>query len=302
MRIPSVQLRDERTRRTWDLGPGAIIGRMVSASCRLTDSRVSEAHALVSLRGRALRLLALRGSVLLDGEPEDELELTEGQALQLGGVTLRVVSVTLPEDVLALRIGGQDPQELCAGVYSLVASPTPELVPREDEAALARVWSTAEGWCLQLPDRRRETLAPGRRWTLGGVEVEAVLLALDEAGRTATVGRLATGLTLVARFTSVHLLRPGREPVVVDGQPGRVLSELAVMGAPVDWSVLAHELWPSIDPKRDRDLLRRNWDRVLRRLRLTLREHALRDDLVRADGTGNVELVLHAGDRVKDET
>jgi len=300
--MPTVQLRDETSRRTWTLGPGAIIGRMASASCRLTDSRVSEAHALVSLRGRALRLLALRGTLLVDGEPDDDIELTEGQLFTIGGVTLRVVTVTLPEEVLALRIGSAEPQELCAGVYSLVTSPALELVPREEEAALARVWSTAEGWCIQLPDGRRENIVQGRTWRLQDIEVETVSLALDEAGRTATVGRLAAGLTLVARFTSVHVLRANREPVVVDGQPGRIFSELAVMRAPVDWSVLALQLWPTIDLKRDRDALRRNWDRVLRRLRLTLREHAIRDDLIRADGSGNIELVLQVGDRVKDET
>lgn len=300
--MASVQLREVRSQRTWDLGPGAIIGRMVAAACRLTDSSVSEAHALVSLRGRALRLLALRGEVLVDGAPEDEVELTEGQVLKLGSTTLQVVVVTVPEDVLALRIDDGEPQELCAGVYSLVTRPTGELVPREDDAALARVWSTAEGWCLLTPDGKRENITPGRTWQLQGFTVAAVLISLDEAGRTATVGRAGLGLTLVARHTSAHLLRHGREPVVVDGQPGRVLSELATMGASVDWTVVAHELWPDLDPKRDRDLLRRNWDRVMRRLRLKLREHGIREDLVRADGLGNLELVLQTGDRVRDET
>lgn len=275
---------------------------MVSSACRLNDSRVSEAHALVSLRGRALRLLALRGEVLIDGAPEDEVELAQGQVLTLGATRLAVVEVTVPEDVLALRIDDGEPQELSAGVYALVTRPAVELVPREDDAALARVWSTAEGWCLQTPDGKRENIVAGRSWQLDGVRVAAVLMSVEEAGRTATVGRLGPGLTLVARHTSTHLLRAGRGPVVVDGQPGRVLSELATMGASVDWTVVAHELWPDLDPKRDRDLLRRNWDRVMRRLRLKLREHGIREDLVRADGLGNLELVLQTGDRVRDET
>ena len=302
MRTPSARLRDETSRRTWDLGPGAIIGRMVSAACRLTDSRVSEAHALVSLRGRALRLLALRGEVLVDGAPEDEVELAEGQVLTLGATRLAVIEVTVPEDVLALRIDDGEPQELCAGVYALVTRPAVELVPREEDAALARVWSTAEGWCLQTPDGKRENIVAGRSWQLDGVRVAAVLMSVEEAGRTATVGRLAAGLTIVARHTSTHLLRAGREPVVVDGQPGRVISELATMGAPVDWTVVATAIWPELDPKRERDALRRNWDRVTRRLRLKLREHGIREDLVRADGLGNLELVLQTGDRVRDET
>ncbi len=301
MTTPFVRLVDEHTRRSWTLGPGAIIGRMVAATCRLTDSRVSEAHALVSLRGSALRLLALRGGVLVDGEAEDEVELAEGQVLALGGVRLRVVELRLPEEVLALRIGDGDPQELCAGVYTLLPPPSPELVPREDEAALARVWSTAEGWCLQLPDGRREPLLSGRRWSVQGVALEAVSLALGEAGQVATAGRLGAGLTLVARHTSVHILRARREPVILDGQPGRLLSELVLMGRPVAWSVLAREIWPDIDPRQDRDQLRRSWDRVLARLRRALREHAIRESLLRADGNGNIELVLHAADRLRDE-
>lgn len=302
MSTPSVRLRDDRNQKTWDLGPGAIIGRMVSAACRLTDSRVSEAHALVSLRGRALRLLALRGELWVDGAPDDEVELAEGQAIRLGATTLRVITVNVPDEVLALRLDDGDPQELCAGVYALVASPEVELVPRDMEQALAQVWSTAEGWCLQTPDGRRETVAPGRAWQLAGVRVSAVLVPVEQAGPLATVGRVSVGLTVVARHTSTHLLRPGREAVVVDGQPGRVLSELATLGAPVDWTVVARELWPDLDPRRDRDALRRNWDRVTRRLRLKLREHGIREDLVRADGLGNLELVLSAGDRVRDET
>lgn len=302
MLTPLVRIQEFSSRRSWDLGPGAIIGRMVSAACRLHDARVSEAHALVSLRGRALRLLALRGEVLVDGAPEDEVELVEGQVLTLGATRLTVVEVTVPEDVLALRIDDGEPQELCAGVYTLVTRPAVELVPREDEAAQARVWSTAEGWCLQTPDGKRENIVAGRTWQLDGVRVAAVLISVDEAGRTATVGRLGLGLTIVARHTTTHLLRAGREPVVVDGQPGRVLSELATMGAPVDWTVVATALWPELDPRRDRDALRRNWDRVTRRLRLKLREHGVREDLVRADGLGNLELVLQTGDRVRDET
>ena len=73
------------------------------------------------------------------------------------------------------------------------------------------------------------------------------------------------------------------------------------MAAPVPWEVLAGELWPELDPNLDRDRLRKNFDRVLRRLRLKLREHNLRDDLVRSDGQGNYELLLHAGDTTVDE-
>ncbi len=52
-----------------DLYPGDIIGRLWSAALHVDDARVSEAHALVSLRGRELQLLALRGRFAVDSTP-----------------------------------------------------------------------------------------------------------------------------------------------------------------------------------------------------------------------------------------
>ena len=46
---------------------------------------------------------------------------------------------------------------------------------------------------------------------------------------------------------------------------------------------------------------RKSWDRALARLRERLREAGLREDLVRPDGRGNVELFLRPGDQVVDE-
>lgn len=41
----------------WLLGPGDRIGRLASAALTIDDARVSEAHAMISLRGGELRLL-----------------------------------------------------------------------------------------------------------------------------------------------------------------------------------------------------------------------------------------------------
>ena len=45
---------------------GDIIGRIWGAALRLDDPQISEAHALVSMRGTALKLLALRGRFVVD--------------------------------------------------------------------------------------------------------------------------------------------------------------------------------------------------------------------------------------------
>ena len=43
-----------------ELGHGDLIGRLWTAALHLDDGRISEAHAMISLRGSELHLLALR--------------------------------------------------------------------------------------------------------------------------------------------------------------------------------------------------------------------------------------------------
>ena len=76
------------------LGPGDIIGRTWTAALRLDDPGVSEAHALVSLRGETLKLLALRGRFLVDGQPSVDVDLAPGQHLRISQETELVVIVT----------------------------------------------------------------------------------------------------------------------------------------------------------------------------------------------------------------
>lgn len=275
--------------------PGGILGRMAGAALRLTDPRVSEAAALVSLRGRELHLLALRGAFSVDGLPDDDVVLETGQVVRLGdAVDLLVESVALPSRVLALAVPGQV-RELCAPAYSILAEPTPDLVPAFVEPAVARAWSTAEGWVIDT-GRGPERIVPGRSWQAGTVTVEARELDIETAAATPTIAGNER-LTLVCRSTSVHIQRPRRQPHTLDGLPARLLTELGLMAAPAPWDVVAGELWS----EKDTNWLRCNWDRTLRRLRLRLREGGVREDLVRADGRGNIELYLYPGDQVVDE-
>ncbi len=54
----------------FELAPGDIIGRLDSAAMPLADARVSEAHAMISLREGRLQMIALRGGLALAGEAE----------------------------------------------------------------------------------------------------------------------------------------------------------------------------------------------------------------------------------------
>jgi hypothetical protein len=244
------------------LVPGDLIGRVWTAALTVEDARVSEAHALVSLREGALVLLALRRLLRVEGREVRQVVLSPGLEVELAdGVGLRVDAVELPETVLALEGAGLG-RRILAGAAFLRLGPPPELLPRYTPEARAQLW-------------------------------------LREAEKNGTEVGLDTPLRIVARHVTVHLHREGQPVCVLAGVPGRILSELAVMGVPVGWEVLAGLVWPE---ERDRGALRRRWDVHLGRLRSKLREARIREDLVRADGCGNLELVLAERDVVEDQT
>lgn len=257
----------------------------------------------MSLRGRGLHVLRLRGPLVVDGEDEDEVALEPGLVLQLSPRSrLQVVSMDLPTHVLALQDAAGRALELAARVASLHVRDGIDLVAGLRDDAPARVWSDGEGWRMQTGSDAPVRLVAGQTWTVDGSPVRVIRLPIADAVTTATAGGPREPITLVARFTSCHILRPRRHTVVIDGQPGRALSELVAMRAPIEWRVLASVLWPEEEAGGDRERLRRRWDRVFARLRQKLREAGVRETLVRADGAGNVELVLLPGDRLIDET
>lgn len=288
-----------------DVAPGGILGRSHGAALRLDDPLVSEAHALVSLRGRKLKLLTLRGSMEVEGKRLPEIVLEPGQRILLAqGVAIEVAAVELPGFVLALTGLGAEPEELSAAVYSIVVRPPPglsELVVGFQANASAHVYSTTEGWRIRLRDRAPEAVEAGASWDIDGVRVGAVALSIDSAGAKSTVfaGRIYAPLRIVARYETVHLESRGQPTLVIIGVPARILSELCAIGTPVPWEVVASEIWRD---EQDSRALRQNWDRNLRSLRVKLRLSGFRDDLVRPDGKGNVELFLQPDDTVVNDT
>ncbi len=250
---------------------------------------------MVSLRGGALSLMRLRGSVVVQGIEEDELPLEVGQILCLAPeVRLEVIALSGSSEVLAVQVGGAPPWPLSMAVYSLVTRPHPELVARYLPDAPARIWSTAEGYSIQVGGAEPRMIKPGRSWSVGGVAVRAVTIDSRRAGLASTI-REDEPLMIIDRFTTVHIRRPRRSVVIIDGLRARLLSELVTFGCPTAWQQVAGRMWPGeVDELR----LRRRWDRIRQRLRDQLRDAQIREDLVRTDGHGNVELLLRPGDRV----
>ncbi len=274
----------------------------------LSDPRISEAHAMVSLRGTALRLLALRGRMTLHGVRQADIELEPGQVISLAReLDLKVVAVNLAERVPALRVG-QLQERVLTGVCSLfVAGPEIELRAGFHPDAAAHVWtrgadSEAQGFVLRRaeggPD---QMLAPGDVVELAGHVIEVVEMAFKSDGQYVTTARgaIAGPIELVVRYESASIHRADEPTLVLTGLSARILSELVSFGVPVHWATLAKELWPDAQALED---LRVRWDVNLGRLRRKLQDARVRPDLVRPDGHGNVELLLERDDRVRDES
>lgn len=284
------------------LVPGDLIGRHRGAALRIDDPRVSEAHAMVSLRDGELVLLALRGGLAVQRQRQGRVVLVPGVVVRLAkDALLTVLEVSLPETALALRIGDEPPQLLVGSAASLVGDPEPGLSLRFDPDALAQLWSDGVGWRLRAESAPTVDLEPGQTLEVAGLTLEVVSLPLQRAGQDATMlgGRLHPPLRIVANYDTAHIHREGIEPVLLSGNGARILSELVAMDGPAGWEVVARQIWrDEAVPHR----LRRRWDVNLGRLRAKLEEHGVRPDLVRSDGTGNVELVRLPGDTVDDRT
>ena len=245
----------------------------------INDPRVSEVHAVVSLRAGALKLRPLGGHLWLFGMPVEAAVLAKGQRIALAqGLDVQVDDLVLPDRVAALRIDDGEPIALKAprlwvGEGQVHSRPIPDGI---------ELWCVDEDWFVGRPPQSLS--APQ---DIRGHRLEVVHVARKVAESLATKARgLYAPLRIVARFDIVHIHQANQPVLVLAGMPARLISELAAMG-PVSWKVAATELWPD----QPADVLRRRWDKTLATLRGKLREAHIRPDLVRSSG-GQVSLVL----------
>ena len=284
------------SRRT--LGPGDLIGRLWSCALFLDDARVSEAHAMVSMRGEELRLLALRGRFTVDDRAVTEVVLAAGQRLALArGLELRVEHVEVPDDVLGLEGPGL-PRQVLLGVVSVVCGLDGfSLVPGHADDAAAWVWNTGEGWQVRLRGGDAPPLEAGDTFQVEGKLLQAVAVPLRHASGEATMADagLLDPITVIAKWSTVRIERGNELLLVVDGVGARVLTELALIDGPAPWGTIAAEIWRK---EKDMAALRHRWDAVITRLRRRLREGRVRIDLIRADGLGNISLHLNPDDKL----
>lgn len=279
----------------WDLSHGDLIGRLRSAALPIDDPRVSEAHAMVSLRGESLRLLALRGRLLVNNESRLEVFLTEGLKIDLAPkVTIEVRRLLLPQTVMALEGDGL-PRQLLQGVSSLVTVPNPRLVPGYLAQANAVFWGEDDIWKIEIAPGVTESLTPNQPFQIAGRMFRLVSVPLHQASSDATMGGLVP-LRIVVLYDTVEIHHSGRV-VLISGNSARLISELVDFGGPVSWEILAAEIWKE---EVDREQLRSRFDMTVLRLRKRLRDCGIRDDLVTSTGTGHIHLMLREDDSIED--
>jgi len=287
---------------TAQVSPGGLIGRATGAELKIANPEVSEAHALITLRGHQLHMLSLRRWIILDGERCSSIALKPGQRIFLAQtVMLEVEAVELPDHVLTVSCNDREICTLSESVYSLSTTSagvvaTPEFVAAAD----AHLWGNAEGFTLRVGGQAPVDAVAGTEWQQGAHRLKIAARPLgDGAMSTRSLGQNDPPLTITARYDTVYIHTPGRPQAVLSGLLARIVSELVTIGKLVSWEAVAREIWGD---ESDRNVMRQNWDRNMRRLRAHLREAGVRADLVRPDGRGNVEIYLLPQDRVIDES
>lgn len=285
------------------LHAGDIVGRVPSAALLLDDPRVSEAHAMLTMRRGRFVLLSLRRLLEVDGKPVRDVELRAGQRVGLSDDTaLRVDSIFMPRRALAVEARGLGTRRL-GPVASLAGGKPPAVWARFEPRADAHVWSLAGTWRMRVGDGSVTTVATGDEVELSGTRFRFIEIDTAAAGIRSTQGaggRLAP-FRLVTFFDGIEIHREAHPVMTLGGIGARIVSELAAFGGPIPWNIVAREVWPDHAGSPERDL-RHRWDAAVSRLRRKLDDAGVRSDLVQADRNGCFQLVLHAGDELEDRS
>lgn len=262
---------------------------------------MSEAHALVSLRGGEFVLFGLRGRVRVDGRDVPRVTLSRGLRIELArGVELAVEQLRLPNHILAVEAPGL-PLQALTGVVSFFAAPQPHLAAGAAPDAPALLFSDGLSWFLRVGSGRPRRVRAGDEVTVDGAALRFVDLAVSDAG-TPETGPVQhdAALSLVTQGASVQVWPAGAtSPCVLSGQGARLVTTLLAKGGPMRWEALAEALWEGEEAD---EVVRHRLDVVLGKVRRRLEEAGVRRDLITAHHNGFLELLLYPGDQAHDRT
>lgn len=285
-------------------GPGGVLGRSFSADVRFVDGRISEAHAMVSLRGSELVLFALRGRLRVVERDVPKVTLAPGVVITLApGIDVVVAAVQVPGAVLAIE-GGGVPRQVLLGVTSILRGPPLHLGAGVHPEALALVFSDGLDWFVRVADDVvARPVKAGETLALDGVDGAVLRFVEVETGAAAVADTVPmplsghTRLRVVSHFETIQIWRDDdATPITFAGVAARVLAELLAFGGPTRWELVARAVWGDDDA----GVLRHRLDVTLQKIRRRLDEGGVRRDLVRAWRDGHLELFLHPGDQADD--
>tara|TARA_R110002096_G_scaffold401386_4_gene598247 strand:+ start:11380 stop:12279 length:900 start_codon:yes stop_codon:yes gene_type:complete len=287
----------ESTGEAFEVGPGEIIGRSDSAALCVRDPRISEAHAMVSLRGQSLMLLPLRGRLWKGEKIASEIPLEAGLTIELAPeLKLRCEEVSLSSTLLGISVPGL-PSLCLTSTLSLLASSPPKVVRGYVANADAVFWTVGPIWYLSHPSGEQQRISLGDVITIKDLQVEVVPIAVDAASKAKTQ-HARRALTLLLCGEAVQVDRPGGASVLIGGIPGRILAALLRAGRPLHWQSISAEVW---EGELATELaLRKRFDVSLARLRTRLAPLCGKNEsLVVLDGAGTVALNLADSDQIE---
>lgn len=273
---------------------GDLLGRSPRSAVPLQDPRVSEAHALVSLRGDGFVLLGLRGTVWTGVRWGAEVPLVEGRSVRLAdGIEFLVRHVQLPHAMLALQGFPDGLVVLNAPVWSLFVAPL-RAHPGFDGTARAWVWSSDGPWWRRSGEGEVVPLDVGDRFEVGTHLLDVVGVAVNEGRvtQTATERGQHPPLDIVIGEALTRIRMAGRE-TTIGGRPHDILRHTALLTRHQDsvhWTEVAQCIW-RVNPTPH------NWYRNRTRLAAMLREAGLPHQLYQMH-QGRVRLHLRPEDRL----
>lgn len=280
------------------MGPGEFIGRSDLASMCLDDPRVSEAHAMVSLRGQSLKLLALRGRFRVGGKVRAEITLRAGMSLELAqGLEIECVSISLPRALLGLQSEGL-PVMMLMGTMTLHLEHTPRVTPGYDATGDVVFWAVGAQWRASIQGAAPRGISIGDTLEIDGTHLEIVAVPLEDAAHTRTRRTLRTPLCFRSLGDAVRIEREDAPDLLISGIPGKICAALVDDGPTLNWRDVTSRVWPN-DASMEA-ALRRRFDAGLARLRSKLEQvSALQEEFIELDGAGMISLKLTEQDQME---
>lgn len=282
-----------------EVSPGEFIGRSDMATLCVDDPRVSEAHAMVSLRGQSLKLLALRGRFVVDGKVSSEATLKKGLEVELArGLKLHCVGVSMPKSLPGIEIEGMPPFLLTGTMTFFLENPirvSNSFDPRGDMI----FWAVGNRWRASVGREPAREVSIGDLIEHEGVTLKITAHPIQNAAQTATKLSLRVPMTLYDLGNAVRIERDGEPTLLVSGIPGKIFAALLKDEQTKDWRDIAAFVWPGDASLQS--ALRRRFDAGLSRLREKVSSLTTDgEELVRLDGAGMLTLALGEHDRIEE--